>query len=71
MLCLIVDLNLADKNVMVIGGGTEGIRKVRGLLDQNCKITVISNRLNRFLTDLEKQGPNRNHKDKSKGCKCT
>ena len=53
---MIVDLNLADKNVMVIGGGTEGIRKVRGLLDQNCKITVISNRLNRFLTHLEKQG---------------
>ena len=41
---------------MVIGGGTEGIRKIRGLLDQNCKITVISNRLNRFLTHLEKQG---------------
>jgi precorrin-2 dehydrogenase/sirohydrochlorin ferrochelatase len=56
VLSLIVDLNLADKNVMVIGGGTEGIRKVRGLLDQNCKITVISNRLNRFLTHLEKQG---------------
>ena len=56
MLSLIVDLNLADKNVIVIGGGTEGLRKVRGLLDQNCKITVISNRLNRFLTHLEKQG---------------
>jgi precorrin-2 dehydrogenase / sirohydrochlorin ferrochelatase len=56
VLSLIVDLNLADKNVMVIGGGTEGIRKIRGLLDQNCKITVISNRLNRFLTHLEKQG---------------
>jgi len=56
VLSLIVDLNLADKNVIVIGGGTEGIRKVRGLLDQNCKITVISNRLNRFLTQLEKQG---------------
>jgi precorrin-2 dehydrogenase/sirohydrochlorin ferrochelatase len=56
VLSLIVDLNLADKNVIVIGGGTEGLRKVRGLLDQNCKITVISNRLNRFLTHLEKQG---------------
>jgi precorrin-2 dehydrogenase/sirohydrochlorin ferrochelatase len=41
---------------MVIGGGTEGIRKVHGLLGQNCKITVISNRLNRYLTHLEKQG---------------
>jgi len=53
---LIVDLNLVDKNVMVIGGGTEGSRKIRGLLGQNCKITVVSNRLNRYLTSLEKQG---------------
>ena len=53
---MIVDLNLVDKHVMVIGGGTEGSRKIRGLLGQNCKITVVSNRLNRYLTSLEKQG---------------
>jgi precorrin-2 dehydrogenase/sirohydrochlorin ferrochelatase len=53
---LIVDLNLVGKHVMVIGGGTEGSRKIRGLLGQNCKITVISNRLNRYLRSLEKQG---------------
>ena len=53
---MIVDLNLVDKHVMVIGGGTEGSRKIRGLLGQNCKITVISNRLNRYLRSLEKQG---------------
>lgn len=53
---MIVDLNLVDKHVMVIGGGTEGSRKIRGLLGQNCKITVISNRLNRYLRNLEKQG---------------
>jgi precorrin-2 dehydrogenase/sirohydrochlorin ferrochelatase len=41
---------------MVIGGGTEGVRKVRGLLGQNCKITVISNRLNCYLINLEKRG---------------
>ncbi len=41
---------------MVIGGGTEGSRKIRGLLGQNCKIIVVSNRLNRYLTSLEKQG---------------
>jgi precorrin-2 dehydrogenase / sirohydrochlorin ferrochelatase len=47
---LIVDLNIKGKHAVVIGGGTEGIRKVRGLSDQDCKITVISNRVNRFLT---------------------
>jgi precorrin-2 dehydrogenase/sirohydrochlorin ferrochelatase len=41
---------------MVIGGGIEGSRKIRGLLGQNCKITVMSNRLNRYLTSLEKEG---------------
>jgi precorrin-2 dehydrogenase / sirohydrochlorin ferrochelatase len=48
---LIVDLNIKGKHAVVIGGGTEGIRKVRGLLGQDCKITVISNRVNRFLIE--------------------
>jgi precorrin-2 dehydrogenase/sirohydrochlorin ferrochelatase len=42
---------MKDKHAVVIGGGTEGIRKVRGLLGQDCKITVISNRTNRFLIE--------------------
>jgi precorrin-2 dehydrogenase/sirohydrochlorin ferrochelatase len=48
---LIVDLNLKGKHAVVIGGGTEGVRKVKGLLGQDCKITVIGNRVNRFLTE--------------------
>jgi precorrin-2 dehydrogenase / sirohydrochlorin ferrochelatase len=53
---LIVDLNLNRKHVIVLGGGNEGRRKVRGLLDQNCKITVLSDRLNHYFLQLEKQG---------------
>jgi precorrin-2 dehydrogenase / sirohydrochlorin ferrochelatase len=53
---LIVDLNVDGKYVIVIGGGTEGVRKVRGLLGQNCKIIVISNRFNRYLLNLDKGG---------------
>jgi precorrin-2 dehydrogenase/sirohydrochlorin ferrochelatase len=49
---LIVDLNLTGKHVIVIGGGVEGSRKVRGLLGQNCKITVVSERLNSYLEEL-------------------
>lgn len=33
----------------MIGGGTEGLRKVHGLLDQGCEITVITSRLNKEL----------------------
>ncbi|MGZ5485110.1 MAG: precorrin-2 dehydrogenase/sirohydrochlorin ferrochelatase family protein [Nitrososphaeraceae archaeon] len=52
---MIVDLNLAGKNVIVIGGGVEGIRKVRGLLGQNCNITVISERSNSYLEELSQE----------------
>jgi precorrin-2 dehydrogenase / sirohydrochlorin ferrochelatase len=52
---MIVDLHLHNKTVLVIGGGIEGSRKVRGLLDQNCKIIVITNRMNRYLTSLQMQ----------------
>jgi precorrin-2 dehydrogenase / sirohydrochlorin ferrochelatase len=53
---LIVDLNIKGKRAIVVGGGTEGIRKVRALLGQDCKITVISNRFNRFLIEQAHSG---------------
>jgi precorrin-2 dehydrogenase / sirohydrochlorin ferrochelatase len=53
---MIVDLNLNNKTIVVIGGGIEGSRKVRGLLDQSCNIVVITNRTNRYLSNLQKQG---------------
>jgi precorrin-2 dehydrogenase/sirohydrochlorin ferrochelatase len=46
---LIVDLNVYNKKAIVIGGGTEGLRKINGLLDQDCEITVITGRLNSQL----------------------
>lgn len=39
----------------MVGGGVEGVRKVKGLLGQNCKITVISERLNSYLEELSQQ----------------
>jgi precorrin-2 dehydrogenase / sirohydrochlorin ferrochelatase len=63
---LIVDLNLSAKHVIVIGGGTEGVRKIRGLLGQNCNITVISSRLNQYLVQLQKKGQIRLIKSKLK-----
>ena len=53
---MIVDLNIKGKRAIVVGGGTEGIRKVRALLGQDCKITVISNRFNRFLMEQADSG---------------
>jgi precorrin-2 dehydrogenase/sirohydrochlorin ferrochelatase len=53
---LIVDLNVNNKKAVVIGGGTEGIRKVHGLLDQECQITVITSRLNNELKKMSNDG---------------
>jgi precorrin-2 dehydrogenase/sirohydrochlorin ferrochelatase len=39
---MIVDLNLIGKRVLVVGGGTEAVRKVEGLLTQDCEIIVIT-----------------------------
>ena len=56
MLLLIIDLNLYHKRVLIIGGGVESGRKVRGLLGQNCYITVISDHFDAYLTGLASNG---------------
>ena len=53
---MIVDLNVNNKKAVVIGGGTEGLRKINGLLDQGCKITVITSRLNNQLKKMMADG---------------
>lgn len=53
---MIVDLNLKGKHVIVIGGGTEGVRKVNALLGQGCRVTVISRRFNKYLNEQAKAG---------------
>jgi precorrin-2 dehydrogenase / sirohydrochlorin ferrochelatase len=53
---LLVDLNLNGKQVIIIGGGTEGLRKLRGLEDQNCEIILITNRLNKIIRGLQDKG---------------
>ena len=53
---MIVDLNLNNKKAIVIGGGTEGLRKIKGLLEQDCEITVITRRINAQLKKLMSEG---------------
>jgi precorrin-2 dehydrogenase / sirohydrochlorin ferrochelatase len=53
---LLVDLNLNGKQVIIIGGGTEGLRKLRGLEDQNCEIILITSRLNKVIKRLQDGG---------------
>ncbi len=50
-----MDLNLKGNLVIVVGGGAEGYKKVNSLLTQNCKILVISDKVNSQLSNYIKQ----------------
>ena len=51
---MIVDLNLHDKTVIVIGGGKEAQKRINSLLKQDCKILVISDSINSQISKLVK-----------------
>ena len=51
---MIVDLNLHDKIVIVIGGGNEAQKRINSLLKQGCKILVISDSVNSQINKLVK-----------------
>ena len=51
---MIVDLNIHDKTVIVIGGGKEAQKRINSLLKQDCKITVISDSINTEIAKLSK-----------------
>jgi precorrin-2 dehydrogenase/sirohydrochlorin ferrochelatase len=51
---MIVDLNLQDKTVIVIGGGSEAEKRINSLLKQGCKIIVISDKVSSKINKLSK-----------------
>ena len=51
---MIVDLNLLDKTVIVIGGGNEAQKRINSLLKQDCEILVISDSVNSQINKLVK-----------------
>ena len=52
---MIVDLNLKGNLVLVVGGGNEGLKKVKALMTQDCKILVISDETNKEIEEYVKQ----------------
>lgn len=52
---MIFDLQLNNKTVIVIGGGIEGSRKIRGFPDQGCRIIVVTNRIDKYLSSMQSQ----------------
>jgi len=51
---MIVDLNLHDKTVIIVGGGNEAQKRINSLLKQDCEILVISDSVNSQINKLVK-----------------
>lgn len=52
---MIINLNLQGKKVVVIGAGKEAHKRIISLLKHDCKITVISNKINKQMETLLKK----------------
>jgi precorrin-2 dehydrogenase / sirohydrochlorin ferrochelatase len=50
---VIVDLNLKGRNILVIGAGMEGAKRIISLSKHDCKIIVISETVNQSLYEIE------------------
>ena len=51
---MIVNLNLQDKKIIIIGGGNEAQKRINSLLKQDCNITVIADSINPQISKLTK-----------------
>lgn len=49
---MIINLNLQNRKVCIVGGGTESLKRISPLLQENCKIIVISEKFNRKISNL-------------------
>ena len=52
---MIIDLDLKGSLVIVIGGGYEGMLKIRSLLTQDCKILLFSEESNKEIQKYVKE----------------
>ena len=51
---MIVNLNLQNKKIIIIGGGNEAEKRVKSLLGQDCKIMIISESVNEEIKKIIK-----------------
>ena len=50
---MIVDLNLKGRNILVVGAGMEGTKRIKSLSKHDCKIIIISETVNDSLYEIE------------------
>ena len=51
---MIVDLNLQNKKIIIIGGGNEAEKRINSLLKQECDIIIIADSVNAHIVKLAK-----------------
>ena len=51
---MIINLNLENKKIIVIGGGSEAEKRIKSLLNEKCEITIISDSINEAISKLVK-----------------
>ena len=51
---MIINLNLENKKIIVIGGGNEAEKRIKSLLNEKCEIIVISDSINGTISKLVK-----------------
>ena len=51
---MIINLNLKDKKIIVVGGGNEAEKRIKSILNEKCEITVITDSVNAEISKLVK-----------------
>ena len=51
---MIINLNLRDKKIIVVGGGNEAEKRIKSILNEKCEITVITDSVNEEISKLVK-----------------
>ena len=66
---MIIDLNLQDKKIIIVGGGNEAEKRIKSILNQNCEIIVISDSINTRITKWTKAKKIKSKKQKIENMK--
>jgi len=66
---MIINLNLENKKIIVIGGGSEAEKRIKSLLNEKCEIIVISDSINGSISKLVKTKQVKLKKQKIKNMK--
>ena len=48
---MIINLNLENKKIIIIGGGNEAEKRIKSLLNEKCEILVISDKTNKQISN--------------------